>query len=467
MPDPTPRMVTRALSVRADAAEIARRVADTGRPWFWFDGAGAAAGEERVSTLGIASEVRVAAAGGEQGFMERMQRGASGTGASSAAEAASGRRLGFRGGWVVALTYEFGASLLGLATNPHDAGAAPAGVALRCDVIVAVDHETGDVELRGPSSAAVDAWLAEHGAHLLSRSDATTAGKDDAGATDADAPSRATRRAPRWRRDDSDYAEAVEQCRDAIREGEAYVLCLTDTAETRGSFDAIEVYRRLREAGAPMRGGIIDAGTHALVSASPERFLSIRGPRVETHPIKGTRRRGGSEPADRALAAQLVADPKERAENLMIVDLMRNDLSRVCAPGSVRVDRFLDVETHAHVHQLVSTVSGELANGADVWDVIAATFPGGSMTGAPKRRAVQLLQRLEAGPRGFYSGCFGWVDHGGDAELAMTIRTIELRRGERPTALVGAGGGVTVDSLASREVAEKHVKAAALLAALR
>ena len=463
MPDPTPPMVTRAVSMRAEAAEIARRFADTGAPWFWFDGAGAALGEARVSTLGIASEVRVATTGGERAFLEQMQAD---TGGASTAAATAHRRDGFHGGWAVALTYEFGAALLGLETHSPGGGAAPAAavpaVALRCDVIVAVDHETGGVELRGPSTEAIDSWLAEHGSHLIPRSSSATAGS-----TDARDSGEARRHAPCWRRDDADYAGAVERCREAIGDGEAYVLCLTDTAESRGSFDPIAVYRSLSEHSAPMRGGIIDVGSHALVSASPERFLSIRGRRVETHPIKGTRRRGGTESADRALAAQLSADPKERAENLMIVDLMRNDLSRVCAPGSVRVDRFLEVETHAHVHQLVSTVSGELMKGADVWDVVAAAFPGGSMTGAPKRRAVQLLQRMEAGPRGFYSGCFGWVGRGGDAELAMTIRTVELQRGARPVALVGAGGGITIDSRASEEVAEKQVKAAALLAALR
>lgn len=269
-----------------------------------------------------------------------------------------------------------------------------------------------------------------------------------------------------WRSGDGAYAAAVERCRDVIREGDAYVLCLTDTAEAAGVFDAIEVYRRLGASRAPVRGGIIDAGSHVLVSASPERFLSVRGATVSTHPIKGTRRRGGSPSSDRALAAALAADPKERAENLMIVDLMRNDLSRVCEPGSVRVDRFLDVETHAHVHQLVSTVSGTLAGGQGIWDAIVAAFPGGSMTGAPKLRAVQLLQRLEGGPRGFYSGCFGWIDRRGDAELAMTIRSVEMRRGDRPAATVGAGGGITIDSVAADEVAEKHLKAAALLDAL-
>ncbi len=425
---------------------------------------------------------------------------------------------------MLALGYEFGLALLD-APGVHDASAprasasparsasaaASLGFALRSDVTILIDHDSGSASLCGPDAAAIDAWLAENGGLLAGLGDppseggarhpsaspafsATTprAGASTGSTTSPITPERAHH--PRWRMPDAAYAEAVERCRAAIAEGEAYVLCLTDTAEVSVAqghgFDPLAIYERLR-VGAPTRGGVIVTGDRALVSASPERFLSVRARRVETHPIKGTRRRGASPDSDRASAAALGADPKERAENLMIVDLMRNDLSRVCEPGSVRVEGFLRVESHAHVHQLVSTVSGTLAEGRDVWDVIAAAFPGGSMTGAPKRRAVELLAELEAGPRGLYSGCFGWVDGNGDGELAMTIRGIELtgscpdisagsafaseprtrpdsapeRRFTR--ALVGAGGGVTIDSDPAREVAEKHVKAAALLAALR
>lgn len=462
--------VARAVRARVSAVEIARRFADTGSPWFWFDGAGAAPGEPRVSTLGVAGEVRLAAPGGERAFLSDLRDAsdavppagdhASDTAGDAPVYGARRATVGFAGGWVIALTYEFGVALLEppVASDVEPGTPAdPAAVALRCDVVVAVDHDSGAVELRGPSTAAVDAWLAEHGEHLRARERGT---EMPAPASDPEASP------AQWRSGDADYAAAVERCRDAIRAGDAYVLCLTDTAEATGVFDAIEVYRRLSGSGAPVRGGIVDAGSHVLVSASPERFLSVRGATVSTHPIKGTRRRGGSPSSDRALAAALAADPKERAENLMIVDLMRNDLSRVCEPGSVRVDRFLDIETHAHVHQLVSTVSGTLAGGQGIWDAIVAAFPGGSMTGAPKLRAVQLLQRLEGGPRGFYSGCFGWIDRRGDAELAMTIRSVEMRRGDRPAVAVGAGGGITIDSVAADEVAEKHLKAAALLSAL-
>lgn len=486
MSEPMPPLVTRplpspGLGAEIDAAGLARRLSAEGAPWFWWDGRGAEAGEARVSILGIASEVRRAAPGEEHAFLERM-RGETGAVAADdtlrAAGGASLSRRGFGGGWVIALAYEFGSALLGVPPAPARAAVppdvvAPVAVALRCEVVVAVDHDASTVELRGPNGRAIDEWLDRHGRLLRpvaaggAAETVPAASRSGGAAATVSGPSRHDDGdAPRWRRSDAEYAEAVEQCRAAIRAGEAYVLCLTDSAEVPGAYDPVEVYERLRAAGPPMRGGIVDVGSHVLVSASPERFLSVRGRRVATHPIKGTRRRGGSDRADRELAAQLAADPKERAENLMIVDLMRNDLSRVCEPGSVRVDRFLEVEAHPHVLQLVSSVSGALVPGSGVWDAIAAAFPGGSMTGAPKRRAVELLQRIEGGPRGFYSGCFGWIDRGGDAELAMTIRTVELHRGRGPAALAAAGGGITIDSIAASEVSEKHVKAAALLEAL-
>lgn len=371
-------------------------------------------GEQGRGLFGVASEVIVAERGREREFLARLRGG-----------------LGDSAGWAVALSYEFGVGLMGL--EPAADGAAP-GFALRID-------EAFDTSLAprpvGPG-----------GSRRVGR---TGPGE----------------RLAHWRRSPAQYRAEVEECRAAIRDGEAYVLCLTDTAELGADgIDPLALYDALG-AGA-LRGGAIVAGDRALVSASPERFLSVRGDRIETHPIKGTRPRGRGTEADAALARELGADPKERAENLMIVDLMRNDLSRVCVPGTVETRGFLRVETHPHVHQLVSTVAGRLAPALDVYDAIEACFPGGSMTGAPKHRAVRILAGLEAGPRGLYSGCFGWIDRSGDAELAMTIRSVELRGlgGEAPVARVGAGGGVTADSEAAREQEERDLKAAPVLAAL-
>ncbi len=466
------------------AGAAAQALASSGSAWFWLDGEDAALGERRVSYLGVAAETRYAAAGHEGEFLAGLREFSRARGASSSRAPSDGARkpsadplcaagagqgdalgAGLHTGWIVALGYEFGVGLLGVEPAPDPV--AP-GFALRCDAVLVLDHSAGTAALHGDEAAV--ARLRE----ILEPSLNDSGGRG--AETQAVSSGRRGPDTPSWR--GTDYNASVESCRAAIRRGDAYVLCLTDTVETETDALPLELYARVR--GGATRGGVIVTPDRALVSASPERFLSVVGRILRTHPIKGTRPRGSNATLDSALAAELAADPKERAENLMIVDLMRNDLTRVCAPGTVRVERFLEVESHPRVHQLVSTVAGELAGSADVFDAIGSCFPGGSMTGAPKRSAVEILASLEAGPRGLYSGCFGWIDDSGNAELAMTIRGVELRgpglagRGETGAAggavarvaLVGAGGGITIDSDAAAEVRERDLKAAAMLAVL-
>ncbi|WP_416446982.1 anthranilate synthase component I family protein [Leucobacter sp. HNU] len=452
----------RAVPYPSDLGEIARSLS-TEPAWFWLDGD--AAEDSRMSYLGVASEVVEARRGREHEFLRLLAPAAP-------AERATGAS-GFAGGWVAALSYEFGVSLLGLDPAPDDASPA---FALRVSTVLAVDHARGTAELRGEGAAALDEWIARFGSGVSSesRADAGRPGRSGTGVRSSPVGG-ARVGSPVWRRTSAAYRADVEACLAAIAAGDAYVLCLTDTAEADGAFEPLELYRELRASGGAVRGGVIVAAGRALVSASPERFIEVRGDRVATRPIKGTRRRDPDPVGDRELAAELARDPKERAENLMIVDLMRNDLSRVCRPGSVGVEGFLRVETHAHVHQLVSTVRGRLAPGSGIAEVLRSCFPGGSMTGAPKRRAVELLAGLERGPRGLYSGCFGWIGDEGDAELAMTIRSVELRGGSGEsgsgptrfaTARVGAGGGITADSDPAHEDAEKELKAVPLIRAL-
>jgi anthranilate synthase component 1 len=261
-----------------------------------------------------------------------------------------------------------------------------------------------------------------------------------------------------------EYAALVERCRDAIRAGDAYQLCLTTRFAVPGAHDPVEAYLRLREATPAHHGGFVRIGGRALLSASPETFLHASGGSIRTRPIKGTRPRGADEATDAALAAELLASPKERAENVMIVDLMRNDLSQVCVPGSISVEGLWEVESYPAVHQLVSTVSGRAAAGVTVQALWDAAFPAGSMTGAPKLSAMTLLHALESErPRGVYSGCFGYVGADGAVDLAMVIRSI-LITADR--AVVGAGGGITWGSVAEDEVDEVATKARAPLAAL-
>jgi len=265
------------------------------------------------------------------------------------------------------------------------------------------------------------------------------------------------------RHSDVEYLKLIETCKEHIAKGDAYQLCLTNQITVQTANDPFAVYLKLRSSNPAPYSSFIRIGQVTLVSSSPEQFLRVTGDVVSTKPIKGTRPRGTDPESDKALALELVNNEKERAENLMIVDLMRNDLGKVSEPVNVVVSKLFDVESYATVHQLVSTVSAILKPGLGVFDAIAACFPAGSMTGAPKLRAIEILQGLEASPRGIYSGCFGYISFTGSADLAMTIRTIVFEEG---LATIGIGGGITIDSVATEELAETKLKARALLQAL-
>lgn len=267
----------------------------------------------------------------------------------------------------------------------------------------------------------------------------------------------------RARDDVATYAQMIQDARVAIARGDAYQLCVTTRFTVSHPCDPVTAYLRLRQATPAPYGGIIRVRGVSLLSASPEQFLRIDHGRVTTRPIKGTRPRGTSGADDQALATELRTSRKEVAENVMIVDLMRNDLHRVSEQGTVNVDALLAVESYPAVHQLVSTVSGRLRAGTTLGEVWEATFPAGSMTGAPKVAATRLLREIEREPRGIYAGCFGYVGHEGCASLAMTIRSAIFSGDE---AYVGAGGGITWLSDADEEIDEVALKARAPLAAL-
>lgn len=349
----------------------------------------------------------------------------------------------FQGGWAGWLDYESGAARAGA---PVAAATGPAW--LRVDRLLAFDHTRREVW------AVAVTGLAEWARAAQERLRAAVAPGPTPEAVAVTAHARDT---------PERYAALIEECRALIRAGEAYQLCLTTRFDIPGTHDAWAVYRRLREATPAHHGGYVRVGERALLSASPEQFLAATAGAIRTRPIKGTRPRGVDAASDAALAQELLESPKERAENVMIVDLMRNDLSRVCVPGSIRVDALFAVESYPAVHQLVSTVSGRARPGTtaqQLWDV---AFPAGSMTGAPKLYAMTYLHALEGGPRGIYSGCFGFVGDDGTLDLAMVIRSIVVAPGG---ASVGAGGGITWGSVADEEVAEVATKARAPLAAL-
>ena len=352
----------------------------------------------------------------------------------------------FLGGWVGWLPYEHGASANGAPVADGDAR--PTWIAVTR--AVAVDHRTGALHALAAEDE-VDAWA------RTVREAVTAAPSLPPEPPVADGHTAIPRH------EVAEYIELVELCRAAIQRGDAYQLCLTTRFTTSRPDDPFTVYRRLRASTPAHHGGYLRVGEQHVLSASPEQFLSVGGGRASTSPIKGTRPRGLTPADDSRLAEELRTDIKERAENVMIVDLMRNDLSHIGVPGTVEVERLWQVETYPAVHQLVSTVSVRLREGATFGELCDAAFPAGSMTGAPKLSAMTILHRLERAPRGIYSGCFGHVGIDGRVDLAMVIRTIVV---DADSASVGAGGGITWLSQPDAEAAEVATKARAPLVAL-
>jgi para-aminobenzoate synthetase component 1 len=258
------------------------------------------------------------------------------------------------------------------------------------------------------------------------------------------------------------YRTAIARIHAYLRAGDVYQVDLTQPFTTRLAGPAWALHARLAARPAAY-AAYVDLGDAEIVADSPELLLRRRGDLVETRPIKGTRPRGADAARDAALAAELSADAKERAEHVMIVDLERNDLGRVAVPGSVRVTDHAAVESLPTVHHLVSRVTARLRPDVGWRDLLAATFPGGSITGAPKRRAMEIVAELELGPRGFYTGAIGLVDPRGHCELGLPIRTGVVRAG---VLAYHAGGGIVVDSDADRELDECWLKTAAVRAAL-
>jgi para-aminobenzoate synthetase len=268
---------------------------------------------------------------------------------------------------------------------------------------------------------------------------------------------------------DAAYAEAFAEVQRQLRLGNSYEVNLTYREQVESPLDPVTAYLRLRELNpAPYSGYLQHRGVH-LLSSSPERFATIdRHRTLEARPIKGTTPRGPDADEDERQRRHLATDPKYRAENLMIVDLLRNDLSMVCEPGSVLVPSLMEVESYESVHQLVSTVRGRLRDDVTTIGALRALFPAGSMTGAPKRRTMEIIDAVEATPRGVYAGAFGWLSGDGRADLSVVIRTLVTRNrsADQHVYELGTGGGITVRSELEEEWAETRWKAARLRAAL-
>jgi anthranilate synthase component 1 len=259
------------------------------------------------------------------------------------------------------------------------------------------------------------------------------------------------------------YEEMVERARRYIEAGDIFQVVLSQKLSAPVTGDPFGLYRRLRRLNPSPYLFYMETGERTLVGSSPELLVRVQGGDVFTRPIAGTRPRGETPEADERLWTDLVSDEKERAEHVMLVDLGRNDIGRVAVPGTVRVTRLMAREAYSHVMHMVSDVSGRLMPGLDALDALRACFPAGTLTGAPKIRAMEIIEELEPESRGAYGGVVGYLAHGGSLDAAITIRTLEICGGQ---ATVQAGGGIVADSVPEREYQESLNKARALIAVL-
>jgi para-aminobenzoate synthetase len=478
-PEHAHRVHVRAMAVQPDAEVAHRELFAAHEHRFWLDSSAVIDGLSRFSFMGdgagpLAEYVTYDVSAGvvtveRQGKQHELERPffdyLDEQLRARAAPTPQGLPFDFNLGYVGCLGYELKAQTCGQAAHRAET---PDAALLFADRMLAIDHREGSCYLLALScdgdEADAIAWLDEASRLLRALPGPRTAKRRSrdtpplVGMTDPRA-----RRLMRPRHDKAAYLDRIAACIEEIYEGESYEICLTNTIAARADIDPRETYSWLRRISPVPYGALLEFADVAILSASPERFLSVGCDGVvESKPIKGTRPRGATRAEDEALRRDLASHEKDRAENLMIVDLIRNDLNVVCEIGSVHVPKLFDVETYAPVHQLVSTVRGKLRPGVSAVGCVQATFPGGSMTGAPKIRTMQIIDRLEGGPRGFYSGALGWFGLSGAADLNIVIRTLTATDGQ---VSFGVGGAIVALSDAQDEYEETVVKSRAMVTA--
>jgi len=432
------------LPYPADVLALFRPLA--ARPWaLWLD----SAGRDRYDIIVAAPQVTLVTRGGET----RVCRGdvchSSGDDPllllrrELARQPLSGGPPPFGGGAVGYFGYDLARRFDDLPESAADDAALPEMAVGIYAWAVVVDHQERRCWLAGDAEAlrewqALTAAAAPHGEFVV-----TGAPRSDLSA--------------------ARYAQAFARVQHYLHEGDCYQVNLAQRFCAPAQGDAFALYASLRRENPAPFAAWLNFPFGQVLSASPERYLRLQGRQVETKPIKGTRPRLADPQADRAQAEALRISPKDRAENLMIVDLLRNDLGKSCIPGSVQVPRLFEVESFATVHHLVSTVQGALAPGHDAIDLLRGCFPGGSITGAPKRRAMEIIEELEPHRRGVYCGAIGYIGFDGNMDSNIAIRTLVHSQGR---VCFAAGGGIVSDSTAAEEYQESLDKAAALLRVL-
>jgi para-aminobenzoate synthetase len=458
------RLAVRALEALPDAERAFGALYGESEHAFWLDSA-RPGDHARFSFMGDASgplaEVIEHRAGEGEPLLERLQRRLDERRPATIPDLP----FEFDCGFVGYLGYEF-KSECGH-SSPHTSNH-PDAALIFGDRLIAFDHEQECTYLlclhQQDQGEAAEVWMAATAEQLANLTTVSSGGSGESRRTLPAVVRRDSPDPPHTARTRDQYLADIETCLQHLRNGDSYELCLTNQIQMELDVDPLDLYLALRRANPAPFAAYLRLGDLAVLSSSPERFLRVRRDgEAEARPIKGTSRRGSSPGEDAALAAALAADEKNRAENLMIVDLLRNDLGVVCEVGSVEVPEMMAVETYETVHQLVSSVRGHLRPGTAATDAVRSCFPPGSMTGAPKRRTTEILDALEGAPRGVYSGAIGWFGLGGAADLSVTIRAIVLAGGG---ATAGAGGAIVLDSDPEREYEEVLLKAAAPLRAV-
>ena len=359
-------------------------------------------------------------------------------------------QLPFHGGWFVYLGYELAAEIEPVLNLTADE-VLPAAFAVRCPAAIVHDHVDRQTWLVAETDAAIDP-------------DEVTSDIRRAAGDCGEIPRQAPRAATR-EEDDERFLAAVTQAKDYIAAGDIYQANLSRgwTTEFAEDGDAAQLYAALSGANPAPFAGLARWRDSAIISSSPERLLEVRDGVASTRPIAGTRPRAADRDDDDRLSDELFANPKERAEHVMLIDLERNDLGRVCTAGSVEVDEMMALESYAHVHHIVSNVRGRLRDGIAPGEAIRAVFPGGTITGCPKVRCMEIIHELEGVARGAYTGSFGYLNRDGSLDLNILIRTMVL---QGRTLSLRAGAGIVADSEPRAELAETRAKAEGMLRSL-
>jgi len=352
--------------------------------------------------------------------------------------------LPFQGGWFLYLGYELAAEIepsLSLAVDPL----LPRAFAVRCSAALIRDLDSGAVSLVIEAEADIDPDEV----------------RSDIASLSAAAPAPIVVTSVHEEPPEA-FLDAVTAAKRYIADGDIYQANLSRQwrVETDAPVSGGELFRRLANANPAPFAGLLRWGETSVVSSSPERLVKVRGREISTRPIAGTRPRSDDAAKDDALRRELIENAKERAEHVMLIDLERNDLGRLCEPGSVEVDEMMVLESYAHVHHIVSNIRGKLRDDASPGEIIAAVFPGGTITGCPKVRCMEIIAELESSVRGAYTGSFGYLNRDGTLDLNILIRSIVLSGHE---ACFRAGSGIVADSVPDAELAETRAKAKGLL----